>query len=110
MRLVDFVKWGAVLVFILIVLIPFSIYGYIKYKHYITEKKTQEYLIEYGYEDEDISTINSKMKKLSLFTAEVTFVDEPDITYDYKVENKKVIQLGPTLDAKDYDFKHLEED
>lgn len=110
MRLVDFVKWGAIIVCILIVVISFSIYGYIKYKHYITEKETQEYLIEYGYEDEDILSIHSKIKKLSLFTAEVTFVDEPDITYDYKVENGKVIQLGPTLDKEDYDFKHLEKD
>jgi len=83
-------------------------YGYVQYKHHVTEKATYNYLIDKGYSDKDLINIKSKIKKLSLYTAEVTFVDEPNITYDYKVENKQVTPLGPTILKENYDYKHIE--
>lgn len=97
-----------VIIGLLMIITPFIIYNYIQYKHHTTEKETYSYLLAHGYKDQDILSITSKIKKLSLFTSEVIFSDEPNIAYDYKVKNKTVTQLGPTVDKENYNFKHLE--
>lgn len=84
-----------------------------KYKHYTTKKQTYVHLIEYGYKEKDILNIESKLQKITMYTAEVIFTDEKNVTYDYIVRNKKVEQIDailndPTIDEQDYAFKHLE--
>lgn len=101
-------KWIVIIIGLLIIVTPVFLYGYVKYKHDSLEKETFNYLISKGYEKKDIVKIESKIKKLSLFTAEVTFEDEPNITYDYKKDGTEIIQIGPTFNEDDYDFKHLE--
>lgn len=102
------IKWIVIIITLLIIITPVSVYGYVKYKNYSLEKATQQYLMDKGYEEEIIS-IEAKLKKLSLFTAEVTFKDEPDIIYNYKKEDSKIIQIGPESYRENYEFKHLEE-
>lgn len=102
------VKWITIIIILVIIILPTSVYGYVKYKNYTLEKETCEYLQTIGYKETEILDIKSKIKKLSLFTAEVTFKDEPDITYDYKKDGKKIIQISPTIDKPNYKFKHLE--
>lgn len=78
------------------------------------EKKTYTYLTEQqGYEKSEILTVEAKLKKLSLFTAEVVFADEPQVTYDYKLtKDEGLIQIGasdPDIENwKDYEHRHLE--
>src|SRR5690625_5333907 len=75
----NLLKWIFVTLFILIIIVPFAIYGYVQYQHNSLEKETYSYLIDKGYEGQEILSVESKLKKLSLFTAEVIFEDEPNV-------------------------------
>ena len=97
----------------LILGIVFAI-AYINFQLTDLEKQTYTYLTEQkNYEKSDILTVKAKLKKLSLWTAEVVFADEPQVTYDYKlVKDEGLIQIGasdPDIDNwKEYQHKHLE--
>ncbi|CQR46432.1 hypothetical protein BN1058_00692 [Paraliobacillus sp. PM-2] len=95
-----------------VVAIPFGSYLYVQYKLNNLEDDTYDYLLEKGYTKNDIVSVESKIKKLSLFTAEVIFADETYVIYDYKKNSSgKVIQIGVSEDPYDGDyqqFKHLE--
>ena len=101
-------KWSFILAFLLVLLIPLIIFGLFKINNDKLEKETYSYLIDKGYEDSDIESVNSTYKKLSRFTAEVVFVNEPEVTYDYKKDGDRIIQLGPTIRKDNYEYKHLE--
>lgn len=102
-------KWSTIIVSITIVfIIPLSLYGYVKFKNNEVANETYQYLVEKGYSDSDILSIEPKIKKLSLFTAEVRFVDEPDIIYNYKSDDNSIIQLNPDSYDENYEFKHKE--
>lgn len=103
MSLVKWLKWIFIILLIIIIITPFLIYGYMKYNHHITEKKTYQYLIEYGYEDTEILNIESRLMKGTLFTAEVTFKDKPDIIHYYKIRNDKLINMGSVKQPKTED-------
>lgn len=107
----NLLKWIFVTLFILIIIVPVVIYGYVQYQHNSLEKETYSYLIDKGYEGQEILSVESKLKKLSLFTAEVIFEDEPNVIYEYKRDDSKIIQLAPQPpqhDVDEYDFKHIE--
>lgn len=106
--MIKWLQWIVITIFFLIFLTPLAIWGYVKYEHYALEKETLNYLIDKGYSEDEILSIESKLKKLSLFTAEVAFKDEPTISYDYKKGDNIIIQIGPTHDKPNYEFKHLE--
>lgn len=97
-----------------IVLIPILMFAYIQYQLASLEKATYEHLIgRQGYAESDILHLDTKLKFLSLYTAEVVFTDEPDITYDYKRNEKgDIIQVGMSdpegADWKNYKYKHSE--
>ncbi|MFL1675209.1 DUF3139 domain-containing protein [Paenibacillus dendritiformis] len=75
----------------MIVLIPILVFAYIPYQLASLEKATYEHLIDrQGYADSDILRIDTKVKFLSFYTAEVVFADEPDITYDFKKTKKEI--------------------
>lgn len=88
--------------------------AYINFQLTDLEKQTYTYLTEQkDYEKSDILTVKAKLKKLSRWTAEVVFVDEPQVTYDYKlVKGEGLIQIGasdPDIENwKEYQHKHLE--
>lgn len=98
----------------MIVLIPILMFAYIQYQLASLEKATYEHLIDrQGYAESDILHLDTKLKFLSLYTAEVVFTDEPDITYDYKRNQKgDIIQVGMSdpegADWKNYKYKHEE--
>ncbi|MGG3838843.1 hypothetical protein ABEV00_17705 [Paenibacillus thiaminolyticus] len=98
----------------MIVLIPILVFAYIPYQLASLEKATYEHLIgRQGYADSDILRIDTKVKFLSFYTAEGVFADEPDITYDYKKNEKgDIIQVGMSdpdgADWKNYKYKHEE--
>lgn len=97
-----------------IVFIPILMFAYIQYQLASLEKATYEHLIgRQGYAESDILRIDTKLKLLSFYTAEVVFADEPDITYDYKKNEKgDIIQVGMSdpegVDWKNYKHKHEE--
>lgn len=99
----------------LIVLSPLILTAYLKIQFSILEKETYRFLTrEMGYEEADILTVEAKLKKLSLFTAEVVFVDEPQVIYDYKRDGDgRMIQIGASVpkneDRETYEFKHLDQ-
>ncbi|GIP19426.1 hypothetical protein J40TS1_50680 [Paenibacillus montaniterrae] len=88
--------------------------AYINFQLTDLEKRTYAYLTEQkNYEKSDILTVKARLKKLSRWTAEVVFADEPQVTYDYKlVKGEGLIQIGasdPDIDNwKEYQHKHLE--
>ncbi|MEC5425286.1 DUF3139 domain-containing protein [Virgibacillus sp. C22-A2] len=103
------VKWIFVIILFLIIITPISAYGYYQYQNNNLEKDTYTYLTEKGYNDDDILSIETKLEKLSLFTAEVIFTNEPNVTYQYKKDNKQIIQIGPVREQEaDYEYKHIE--
>mgnify|MGYP000916605685 FL=1 len=100
--------------FFLIVLSPLFLMAYLKVQLYILEKETYQYLTrEMGYEEADILTVEAKLKKLSLFTAEVVFADEPQVICDYKRNGDgHMVQIGASLSKNEdrdiYEYKHLD--
>lgn|SRR5690625_1426187 len=102
------IKGLVIIISLIIIIVPTSVYGFVKYKSYTLEKETRKHLKTIGYKDDEILDVKTKIKKLSLFTAEVIFSDEPNIIYDYKKEGNNIIQIGPTTDKRDYEYKHLE--
>lgn len=96
---------------ILILVIAFTGVFYVNFKLNHLEQDTYQYLLNKGYNEDEILSIEGKIKKLSLYTVEVKFKDEPDIIYDYKKDNKnKIIQIGVSdiLNESNDQFKHLE--
>lgn len=111
--MIKWLQWIVISVFLLMFITPLAIWGYVKYQHYALEKETLNYLIDKGYSETEILSIESKLKKLSLFTAEVRFRDEPEVVYDYRNDGIKFFQMGepsyfPENFEEDYEFKHLE--
>lgn len=100
-------KWGIIIFTLLVIITPFSIYAYVIFNHNALENETYDCLLKKGYEDTEILDVKFTLKKLSLFTVEVIFTDEPEITYQYKKENKQIIQLEPNIDKPNHHFKHL---
>lgn len=102
-------KWGVIIFTLLILMTPLVIFSYFKFNFYTLEKETYDYLLEQGYEEEEIIDVETQFKKITLFTAEVTFKDEPHVIYSYKKEKGEIIQLelGIEITHED-DYKHLE--
>ena len=59
----NLLKWIFVTLFILIIIVPVAIYGYVQYQHSSLEKETYSYLIDKGYEEQKILSVESKLKK-----------------------------------------------
>lgn len=103
------VKWLFVAILMLFIIIPATIFGVVTYKKHTLEVETRNYLISKGYEEEDVAHIHCTIKKLSLFTAEVTFTDEPDVVYQYKKDEGTIIQIGISDSQERETYKHLEQ-
>lgn len=95
---------------ILILVLPLGTYAYVKYELYTLKNQTYDYLLEKGYEEADIRSLDTGIQKLSLFTAFVVFEDEPEITYNYKKnDDGDIIQIGWSTSYKDLEYKHSED-
>ena len=98
----------------IIILSPLICLGYVEYRLHRLEKVTYTYLYDVkNYAEKEVLSVKGNMKKLSLFTVEVIFSDEPAIMYDYKMNGRgEIIQIGAS-DPKDgwktYKPLHLEE-
>lgn len=58
----NLLKWIFVTLFILIIIVPVVIYGYVQYQHNSLDKETCSYLIDKGYEEQKILSVESKLK------------------------------------------------
>lgn len=69
------------------------------------EVQTHSYLLDKGYTNADISTINVKFSFANLFTAKsewtstVVFMDEPDVKYYFTLEDGKIVSAGVSGDS-----------
>lgn len=95
---------------VLIILLPICFIAYVKFTLYSLKNETYNHLIERGYKKEDIMKIDTSIKKLSLYTADVIFKDEPDITYSYKKDDYGNIIQIVALESNQlgYKYKHIE--
>lgn len=93
-----------------IVLIAILLISYISVRLKIStdENKVWEYLLkERGYKKSDITNVDGHFGKLPLFSVSVTYSDEPQIKYYYKIENSRVVFLNHSLSRNsNYEFKH----
>ena len=91
----------------LIILTPFGIFGFVKYKLYSIEKETRNYLLE-KYDEDEIIEIEAYMAPGHMFYASVVFKDEKNIYYDYTKVDGKIRQV-PSSIIDNYDYKYIEE-
>ncbi|TPG73490.1 DUF3139 domain-containing protein [Brevibacillus laterosporus] len=94
---------GILFVFLLLLFI-----GYNKYTLYSLEKDTFHYLIsEKGYKETEIKSISGKISKAPVYSIEVIFNDEPDVTYIYrKKESGQIILLSKSSENNKSEYKH----
>lgn len=69
------------------------------------EVQTHSYLLDKGYTNEDISTINVSFSFVALLTAKcewtsaVVFMDELDVKYYFTLEKDKIVSAGISGEA-----------
>ncbi|MCM2677901.1 DUF3139 domain-containing protein [Alkalicoccobacillus plakortidis] len=99
--MIRLLKWGAILLFLFVILIPVSIWGYVSYQLNSIENQTIDQLLHEGYFDEEMMAVEGTFKYGLGFTAEVYFKDEPHVNYNYIKRGEEIINSGPyeTLEA-----------
>lgn len=100
---------------ILILLSPLVATAYIHFQLQALERSTYQYLVHQKlYDQTEIISVKGKLKKLSLYTADVVFSDEMEVTYNYKKDSEgKIIQIGaegPAQHSNSYVYKHMEQE
>lgn len=66
------------------------------------EVQTHSYLLEKGYTNDDIDTINVNFSLLNWnlsymgWTSKVEFIDEPDVKYEFILDGEKIVANGVT--------------
>lgn len=95
----------------LIIIIPLGFYGYIKYQFNSLKDETYAYLLE-KYKKDEIEKIEMDFTVASYhYAAFVTFKDEPEHVYEYRMIDGKIRQGTPFPSKKDASkYKHLELD
>jgi hypothetical protein len=75
----------------------------------------EEYLLQRGYKNSDITSINTYFGKMPFFSAKVIFNDEEQVEYFYLKDKGQIKQFStPLVDGSrnyniiDKKFKHLE--
>ncbi|MGG0663209.1 hypothetical protein ABE042_03765 [Viridibacillus arvi] len=77
-----------------LLLTPLVGYGYIKYRLFILEKDTSNYLLE-KYDKNAFKIETNFGMKGSLYTSTVVFEDEKDIEYIYINNQGNIVQIIP---------------
>ncbi|KOO51046.1 DUF3139 domain-containing protein [Viridibacillus arvi] len=90
---------------VVLLITPLVGYGYVKYKLFILEKDTYNYLLE-KYDKNDFKIETNFGMKGPLYTSTVVFEDEKDIEYIYINNQGNIVQIIP--DPSIYNFKHTE--
>lgn len=93
----------------ILLILPLGLYGYVKYKFYVIEKETYEYLInDKGYDQNEIYQVESKLGFGQLFVAKVIFEDEKNVFYEYANVGGEIKQITPDDSINNYKYKHRE--
>ncbi|MGE7924296.1 hypothetical protein ACQKND_14020 [Viridibacillus arvi] len=90
---------------VVLLITPLVGYGHIKYKLFILEKNTSNYLLE-KYDKNDYKIETNFGMKGPLYTSIVIFEDEKDIEYIYINNQGNIVQIIPNPII--YNFKHTE--